>query len=175
MIEIATKTFNFFNLETLLSLSVLFAYIIIIIGLQKIINRQGIRQRVPKHRRVKILRLSKLFIGSITFLIIFLIWGLNIKDIWVFSSILFGFLGAALFAVWSLLSNVLAAYILFFSEPFQVGDMIIFKDGEDTIKGEVNDMTTFYVKIKLEDNAIANIPNNLIFQKTIIKYKNRIE
>lgn len=170
MIETIAKTLNFLNLEVLLSVLALLGYVVIIVGLQKIINRQGIKQHMPIYRRIKILRLSKLFIGLMTAFVIILIWGLNIKDIWVFSSLLLGFIGVAVFAVWSLLSNVLAAYILFFSEPFQVGDIIVIKDGENTIKGEVNDMTTFYVKIKIEDNAIANVPNNLIFQKTIIKY-----
>ncbi len=101
-----------------------------------------------------------------------MIWGLNMKDLWVISSVILGFIGAALFAVWSLLSNVLAAYILFFSKPFDIGDFIILQDGGDSIKGEIINMTTFYVKIKLEDGGIAMIPNNMTFQKTIIKYSN---
>lgn len=171
MIETITSTFNILNLEILLSILALCAYLIIILGLQKIINRQAIKQHLSKSRRVKIIRLSKFFVGIGTLFFLFLVWGLNVKDIWVFSSVVLGFIGVSVFAVWSLLSNVLAGYILFFSQPFQIGDIIVIKEGSDPIKGEVNDMTTFYVKIKLEDNTIAIIPNNLIFQKTIIKYK----
>ncbi len=170
MIETITQTFSILNFDALLSILTILAYFIVTIGLQKFINRHGIKQRVSKQRRVKIVRLSKLFIGLVTIFVLFLIWGLDINDIWVFSTLVFGFIGVAVFAVWSLLSNVLAAYILFFSEPFQVGDIIVLKDGNDSIKGEVKDMTTFYIKIKLEDGGIAHIPNNLTFQKTIIKY-----
>lgn len=170
MIETITQTFNILNLDVLLSILIIFAYIFVTIGIQKVINRQGIKQRISKQRRIKIVRLSKLFIGFTAVFVLVLIWGLDVNDIWVFSSLVFGFIGVAVFAVWSILSNVLAAYILFFSEPFQVGDIIILKDGNDSIKGEVKDMTTFYIKIQLEDGGIANIPNNLTFQRTIIKY-----
>lgn len=170
MIETVINIFNFINLDIALSILAILTYFFITIGLQKTINRHGIKQHVPKARRVKIIRLSKLFVGILTLFILILIWGLNINDIWVFSSVLLGFIGIAIFAAWSLLSNIFAAYVLFFCEPFQIGDTIMLNDSDNSIKGEVIDMTTFYVKLKLADESIANIPNNITFQKTVIKY-----
>lgn len=170
MIEAIINIFNFINLDIVLSILAIIIYIFITIGLQKAINRHGLKHNVSKGRRIKIIRLSKLFLGILTLFLLTLIWGLNIQDIWVFSSVILGFIGIAIFAAWSLLSNIFAAYILFFSEPFQVGDTILISDGNHSIKGEVIDITTFYVKLKLADDSIASIPNNLTFQRTIIKY-----
>lgn len=174
MAEAAINIFSLIKIDAILSILAVLVYLILIAILSRAINKYGIKKHIAKGKRVKIIRLSRLFLGLITVLILTLIWGLNASDIWIFGSVVFGFLGIAVFAVWSLLSNIFAAYVLFFSEPFQTGDFIIFKDGDNSIKGEVIDMTTFYVKVRLEDGCIANIPNNVTFQKVIIKYINKL-
>jgi small-conductance mechanosensitive channel len=168
MIETIVKIFTVINLDIVLSILAILFYIIVTLGLQKIMNRKGLKQSLPKPSRIKIIRLSKQLIGILTIFVLILIWGLDINDIWVFSSVVLGFIGVAIFATWSLLSNIFAAYILFFTEPFQIGDTILSVEGDNSIKGEVCDMTTFYIKIKLEDGSIGNIPNNVILQKAII-------
>lgn len=167
---------SLFNL--VLDIDIIFTTLIIVLyfvlasALKKFITKYGKQRQIPRSQRIKLARLSKFILGILCILLLIMVWGLNMKDLWLVSSVILGFIGVAVFAVWSLLSNVLAAYILFFSEPFQIGDLIILKDGDNSIKGEVMHMTTFYVKLKLEDGGLANIPNNITFQKIIIKYAN---
>ncbi|WP_372973901.1 mechanosensitive ion channel family protein, partial [Muriicola sp.] len=48
-----------------------------------------------------------------------LIWGVNIRELGLILSSIFAVIGVALFAQWSILSNVTAGIILFFSFPFK--------------------------------------------------------
>lgn len=78
-------------------------------------------------------------------------------------------------AVWSLLSHVMATFILMITKPFRVNDVIGFV-GEE-IKGEVVDLTLFYTTLRAEDGDEFRIPNNLFFQKSlrITKGKGKVE
>lgn len=116
---------------------------------------------------VRVLRSIGIIILGI---VVIMIWGFEIEDVWIFTTTVLGFLGVALFAVWSLISNIFAAYILFFSKPFELADTITYMDAPNTITGEVIDMTLFYVKIRTSDSRIANIPNNIILQKPIFNH-----
>lgn len=159
-----------FDIDIILTTLIIVFYFVSTRMLKKFITKYGTKRQIPRSQRIKLIRMSKFFLSIFCILILTMIWGLNMKDLWLLSSVILGFVGVAVFAVWSLLSNVLAAYILFFSEPFQIGDSIILKDGDNSIKGEIMNMTTFYIKVKLEDNGLAIIPNNVTFQKIIIKY-----
>lgn len=159
-----------FDIDFILTILIIILYFVSAKTTKKLITKYGTKRQFTRTQRIKLVRLAKFFLIIIFLLVLTLVWGLNMKDIWVLGSVVLGFIGVAVFAVWSLLSNVLAAYILFFSEPFQIGDFVILKDGDNSIKGEITNMTTFYVKIKLEDGGIANIPNNVTFQKILIKY-----
>lgn len=158
-----------FNIDIILTVLIIIFYFVSARALKKYITKYGKKRQFTRSQRIKLVRLLKFFLSIGFILILTLVWGLNMKDIWVLGSVILGFIGVAVFAVWSLLSNVLAAYILFFSEPFQIGDFVILKDGDNSIEGEVMNMTTFYVKVKLDNGAIANIPNNVTFQKILIK------
>jgi small-conductance mechanosensitive channel len=77
----------------------------------------------------------------------------------------------AFFAVWSLVGNILAGIILYFTTPFKINDNIeILPDG---IKGKVLAINTFYTVLLDEDNSYINVPNSLCFQKYIRNIKKK--
>ena len=59
---------------------------------------------------------------ALTIVAFTLIWGVNVKELGLILSSVFAVIGVALFAQWSILSNVTAGIILFFSFPFKIGD-----------------------------------------------------
>lgn len=71
-------------------------------------------------------------------------------------------------AVWSVLSNVLCSLILLIARPFRVGDTLRLPPPED-LSGKVVNFTLLYTTLKLQDGTFAQIPNNLFFQKTIVR------
>jgi small-conductance mechanosensitive channel len=102
-------------------------------------------------------------------LLLSVVWGFSGRGIAVFFSSIFALIGVALFASWSILSNVTAALILFFSAPFQVGDRIRVLDGDNTVTGKVSDIGLIYLTLKDEDGNFFTLPNNVLLQKTIIR------
>ena len=111
----------------------------------------------------------------VTFAVCTLIWGVNYKDLGVLLSSVFAVIGVALFAQWSILSNLTAGVILFFSFPFKIGNTIKILDKElldaETQQGEVfiiEDIKAFHLHLKKSNGEILTYPNNMILQKGVI-------
>jgi small-conductance mechanosensitive channel len=75
--------------------------------------------------------------------------------------------GVAMVAQWSILSNITAGIILFFSYPFKIGDTIRIHDTDFPVIAEIKDITAFYVNMINENGERVIYPNNLLLQKGI--------
>ena len=105
---------------------------------------------------------------------IFFIWGINIKDIGLLFSSVFTIIGVALFAQWSILSNITSGVILFFSFPFKIGDSIKIMDKEIMDNSDdgnnifvIEDIKAFHVHLRKDNGELLTYPNNLMLQKAI--------
>ncbi len=124
-----------------------------------------LKRNLKKTRYFAIRRLISLLSVIILIAALILIWGVNIKDLWVSIAGILAMVAVAFFAVWSLIGNILAGLILYFTTPFKINDVIeILPDG---IKGRVLAINMFYTVILEEDENYINIPNSLFFQKYI--------
>lgn len=68
-------------------------------------------------------------------------------------------------AVWSMMSNVTATFILVVLKPFNVDDQISFA-GEQ-VSGRVTDVNMFYTTLMNDEGERVQIPNNHFFQKVL--------
>ncbi len=101
------------------------------------------------------------------FFALLLTWGVNPKDVaWLFSST-FAVIGVALFAIWSVLSNVTSGVIMFFSFPFKIGDKIEIHDKDFPIVAIIEDIRAFQIHLRNDKNELITYPNNLILQKSV--------
>ncbi|MDF1822056.1 MAG: mechanosensitive ion channel family protein [Alcanivoracaceae bacterium] len=98
------------------------------------------------------------------------IWGFE-QNLVVFASSIFALVGVALFASWSMLSNITAAVIIFFSAPFRIGDRIRVLDGDNTLTGQIRHIGLIYMELNDEDGHLYLLPNNVLLQKTSIRLK----
>jgi len=123
--------------------------------------------------------LNFLGIGAITF-----IWGVNFQDLGLLFSSIFAVIGVALFAQWSILSNITAGVILFFSFPFKIGDQvkildkeIIDEQNEDDNIYLIEDIKAFHILLRRSNGVLITYPNNLMLQKAVklIKTFNAID
>lgn len=105
-----------------------------------------------------------LFLSAIA--VISYIMGFGIQGIVVATSSLFALIGVAFFAVWSLLSNITASIIIYFTFPFRIGDHVLIEN-EPSFSGILKDITLFYLRIQNEDGDIISIPANVAMQKII--------
>ena len=98
-----------------------------------------------------------------------LIWGVPFQDIGVVLSSVFAVIGVALFASWSILSNITAGVILFFTYPFKIGDKIRILDNDlvEPLECVIEDIRAFYVYLRTSNGELVTYPNNLLLQKAV--------
>lgn len=132
------------------------------------IQRIGQKNQVSLYRIKYITKTANIAIAVLFVFIIVNISGIEYSQISIFLSSVFAVIGIALFAQWSILSNITASLIIFFSFPYRVGDKIRIIDGDDDIYGVIQEIALFHVLIKREKELIT-YPNSLILQKGVIK------
>lgn len=98
-----------------------------------------------------------------------LIFGISYGQFVLFLSSFIAILGVALFAQWSILSNVTASLIIFFQFPFRIGDeiKIVFKD--EDLSGVIEEITPFHTLIRRRQGDLLTYPNSLLLQAAVIK------
>ena len=137
------------------------------VGLQLLVNKYLKSHPHPDIKISHISRVINLIINSLAIIAILIIWGVDTKNLFVALSSVFAVIGVALFAQWSILSNITAGIILFFSAPFQIGDHIRILDKDMPIEATVEDIFTFYTHLRTKDGGLHIFPNSLLLQKAI--------
>ncbi|MBT8178291.1 MAG: mechanosensitive ion channel family protein [Eudoraea sp.] len=152
----------------LIATVVLILVTLLIISITKrAIKRFGRLVDINVNKRKVIFYLSYLIIYFVAFTALSIIWGVNLKDFVVFISSILAVLGVAFVAQWSILSNITASVILFFSHPLRLGDRIRVLDKDFDWTGEIEDISAFYLFMKTDDSRKITIPTNLVIQKGI--------
>ena len=161
--------------EEIATLVVVLLYIILRISIAKVVKRFAQLNEVLEHRTNLIIKYINLFLGILALISITIIWGVKKDQILLFISSVFAVVGVASFAQWSILSNITAGIIIFFSYPFKIGDKIKIHDKEYPVEGEIEDIKAFYVVLKTNDGELITYPNNLLMQKGISVVNKPIE
>jgi len=107
---------------------------------------------------------------AITILALTFIWGVNFRELGILLSSVFAVIGVALFAQWSILSNITSGIILFFSFPFKIGDRIQIMDKELETSGTyiIEDIRAYHIHLRKENGELLTYPNNLMLQKAVL-------
>lgn len=137
----------------------------IIIG--KLIRGYSIFSKKVETRSGHIIRVIAILLNITCFICIVVVWGVDPKNILVALSSMFAVIGVAFFAQWSILSNVTAGILIFFTSPFHIGDYVKIHDKDTPIEAEVLDILTFHTHFKTKEGEIIVYPNSLLLQKGI--------
>ncbi len=135
--------------------------------LQRLIKKHGFVNEEPKSRTTYMIKLTNFGLSLVFITFIALVWEISFKGLAFYFASIFTVVGVALFASWSILSNITAYAIIFFSFPFKIGSTIRIIDGDNSVEGKVDDLTFFFIKIKLATGELVTYPNNLAIQKPI--------
>lgn len=158
-------------IQLILSLALLLGMILGIRITKKVVRRFGKKHQFHERRFFYVNKIASiLFLFLFLFLLSF-IWGFDIEGLPIYFASFFGLVGIAFFATWSILSNVTASLIIFFSYRVRIADSIRIIDGDNSVTGYVKDMTMFTMVIEKADGSIVTYPNNLIIQKPVQKIK----
>jgi len=161
--------------QEIATIVVLLVYFVLRFISNKLVLKYAKLNEILEHRTNLVIKYINLLLGIMALFSIVIIWGVKKDQILLFISSVFAVVGVASFAQWSLLSNITAGIILFFSYPFKIGDKIKIHDKDFPIEGEIADIKAFYVILKSSEGEMVTYPNNLLMQKGISVLKKNIE
>jgi len=133
----------------------------------KLIKHYAKSSEILEHRTNLVAKYNSIFITVLFLIAIFIIWGVQTKDIFLTISSVVTVVGVALFAQWSILSNITSGVILLFTFPFKIGDTIRIHDKDFPIEAEIEDIRAFHTLLRTKDGELITFPNNLLLQKGI--------
>jgi small-conductance mechanosensitive channel len=81
-------------------------------------------------------------------------------------------LGVALFAQWSILSNITAGVLIFFVFPYRIGDRIRIVEKDEDMSGVIVEIALFHILLKRDSGDVMTYPNSLLLQKGVVKLSN---
>ncbi|NMH86173.1 mechanosensitive ion channel domain-containing protein [Flavivirga algicola] len=149
------------------SVIVLFIFFILKLIIGLIVRAIGKSKKILVSRAKIVARYFSVSIFLIALLIIAFIFGVNIDDLVVIFSSVFAIIGLALFASWSILSNVTSGIILFFSFPYKIGDKIRIHDKEFEIEAVIEDIRSYQIHLRKDNGDLITYPNNMLLQKAV--------
>jgi len=121
------------------------------------------------------IRIARLLTGVAGLLVLTVVWGIELRSFIVVAGTALTLLGVALFAAWSLLSNVTAYFILLFHPSFRRGQFVRILDADNYAEGYIADISPFSVRLITESRETILYPNNMILGRpTLINPRDRL-
>ena len=149
------------------------AYAVISKVLSTVIRRFGREHDSAEYRVRYVEKTAQIALFTVAVIVICVVLGIGYGQVHLFMSSVFAVLGIALFAQWSILSNITASLIIFFSFPYRIGDRIKIMEGAEPIIGTIDQISLFHVIIKEDSGDLITYPNNVILQKPVTKTRSR--
>ena len=104
------------------------------------------------------------------------VWGVDLRSVLLLATTTVTLLGVALFASWSILSNVTAYIILVFHPSFKRGTFVRIIDVDNYTEGYIADLTLFNTKLITENREVIMYPNNLLLGRpSLINPRDRLD
>jgi small-conductance mechanosensitive channel len=164
-----------FTIETIATIITVFIVIVLRILLAKFIKKYAKNHSNIEHRTNLVIKYVHLLLNIVAVIALIIIWGVQKKDLLLTISSVTTVIGVAMFAQWSILSNITSGVILFFFFPFKIGDTIKIHDKDFPIQAEIVDINAFHILLKTIDGEVITFPNNILLQKGISIIKNNFE
>lgn len=134
---------------------------------KKFIAHAGFLTSKSELRINQITKLVCMLVNLACIITLAIIWGVEPGNVIIVFSSLFTIIGVAMFAQWSILSNITAGIVVFFSMPFRIGDEIEILDKDHPIKAVVENVMTFTIHLRTEEGNLVVMSNTLFFQKVL--------
>ncbi len=131
----------------------------------KFLSKIQNKYNYSKYRVRPISKFINLSFFTILLIVLIAFWGVEQTALLTFVTSVLTVLGIALFAQWSILSNISSALIIFMSHPVKLGESITIIDNDYNVNGQVSDIGLFYVILKTDTDERVTIPNNILLQK----------
>lgn len=159
--------FQHYTPEIITTIVLIVSVMIIRFSINSIAKRFAKHAEISEHRAVLISKYINIVINILLVTGVFIIWGVKTTDIYKVLTAVITLIGVAFFAQWSILSNITAGVILFFSFPFKIGDTIRIHDKDFPFEAEIDDIKAFHTYLRTKEGELVTYPNNLLLQKGV--------
>ena len=160
------EEYKFQIVETII---IIFAFLISKLITNRIIGKVGVRFKYQSGRIKITNKIAGFLLLTILIFILMIIWGVDQSELLLFLSTMLTILGVALFAQWSIISNITSTLIIFFNHPIKIGDSLTIMDKDYPVEGKLSDIGIFFIIIKTNEGKKITIPSNVFMQKMIQK------
>lgn len=160
-------------LELLNDFKIIGSIVVVLVGIlirfitSKSLKKIRIKFEFQKSRMAIIYKIITILIYCTIVVFISFIWGVDEKELLLFISSFLTVLGIALFAQWSILSNITAGFILYINYPVKIGDTITILEKDNNITGEIKDIGAFFITLQTSKEELITVPNSVLLQKNI--------
>ncbi len=161
------EVFLTYRYELIYTIAVIILLMTIQFVLRKAANKVGKRSEINITRTRLMFKYINILILLIAAFLLSFAWGVGLSELALVFSSAFAVIGVALFAIWSILSNITSGIIMFFSFPYKIGDTIKIHDKDIPIEAEIEDIKAFHLHLRTPDGELITYPNNLILQKAV--------
>ncbi len=142
----------------------------------RFLTRLGERYPLPPELLLPLRGGLRWFIMGSAFVIVLGRLGVSATVLWTALSGFVAVAAVAFFAMWSVLSNLLCAVLIYTIGPFRIGDVVELVDTLDKpgVKGrvqEINLMFTTLIELPEAGGALVQVPNSQFFQKSVRRWR----
>lgn len=132
------------------------------------IARGIVQSRLKLRTAAKATRTARLIAAVVGVLILTLVWGIDLGPVLIFGTTILTLLGVAMFASWSLLSNVTAYFVLLMHPSFRRGTYIRVIDADNYVEGRISELGLFNTRIVTDGRSVIVYPNNLLLGRPVL-------
>ena len=111
---------------------------------------------------------ARVLVATLSLSLLLLAWGIDFSGLLVLSTSILTVTGVALFASWSLLSNITAYFILLTNVAYRRGNFVRILDGDNYIEGYIADVGPFSTRLLTTERETLIYPNNLILTRPVL-------
>ncbi|HEY0923743.1 mechanosensitive ion channel domain-containing protein [Rheinheimera pacifica] len=167
--------FSPITVQLLLSVTVVVLYFIISRRVMPLLYQVIAHSKLKAEMNKRAAAVFHILLVLLLVVVLSIIWGIDIRGLLVLASSMIAVIGVALFAAWSLLSNITAFFILLGQKAFAEGMEVRVIDGGNYLEGRIVEINLFSTVLRTKDNEQVVYPNNLLISRPVIVFpkKNR--
>ena len=157
-------------LQIVISLVVLALYFVISRRIMPLLYQVIAHSRLKKEMNKRAAVVIHILLVLLLIVVLCIVWGVDIRGLLVLASSMIAVVGVALFAAWSLLSNITAFFILLGQKAFAEGMEVRVIDGGNYLEGRIVEINLFSTVLRTKDNEQVVYPNNLLISRPVVVF-----
>jgi len=127
-----------------------------------------VKSKLKSNSAIKGLFAARVIVATVSLALLLLAWGIDFSGLLVLSTSIITVTGVALFASWSLISNITAYFILLTNVAYCRGNYVRILDGDNFIEGVIADVGPFSTRLLTAERETLMYPNNLILTRPVL-------